>query len=295
MESAAVLASQATLALENSRLMGELRRRVTDLEAAQSRLAHTERLAGIGQLAAGVAHEINNPVSFLLTSIEHIEESVGYLEGAAEYFEKEPMRGALSSWLDGTSAKVELGELMQSVRDGKEGAERIRDIAKDLRLLSRKDAPDMVRIDLNESIRGAMRVARLSMGKNVELRSHLLPGVWVMALERRLSQVFVNLLVNAAQAVSQEGASERWVDVRTVIRDGWVVASVSDCGSGIPPEFMRRIFEPFFTTKPGESGTGLGLSISREIVEKHGGLISVDSTIGRGTTFEIKLPLDRSL
>ena len=112
-----------------------------------------------------------------------------------------------------------------------------------------------------------------------------------MALERRLSQVFVNLLVNAAQAVSNEGGAVRWVDVTTGLRDEWVVASVSDCGPGIPPELMRRIFEPFFTTKPGESGTGLGLSISREIVEKHGGLISVDSTIGKGTTFEIRLPL----
>ena len=168
---------------------------------------------------------------------------------------------------------------MQSVKDGKEGAERIRDIAKDLRLLSRKDAPDMVRIDLNEAIRGAMRVARLSMGKSVELRSHLHPGMWVMALERRLSQVFVNLLVNAAQAVSNEGGAVRWVDVTTGLRDEWVVASVSDCGPGIPPELMRRIFEPFFTTKPGESGTGLGLSISREIVEKHGGLISVDLSL----------------
>jgi len=184
---------------------------------------------------------------------------------------------------------------MQSVKDGKEGAERIRDIAKDLRVLSRKDAPDMVCIDLNEAIRGAMRVARLSMGKSVELRSHLYPGMWVMALERRLSQVFVNLLVNAAQAVSNEGGEARWVDVTTGLRDEWVVASVSDCGPGIPPELMRRIFEPFFTTKPGESGTGLGLSISREIVEKHGGLISVDSTIGKGTTFEIKLPLARVL
>ena len=291
MESASVLASQATLALENSRLMGELRRRVSDLEQTQSRLAHTERLAGIGQLAAGVAHEINNPVSFLLTSIEHIEESVAHLQSASELLDREPVRGALAGWIGGSSAKVELEELMQSVKDGKEGAERIRDIAKDLRLLSRKDAPDMVRIDLNEAIRGAMRVARLSMGKSVELRCHLHPGMWVMALERRLSQVFVNLLVNAAQAVSNEGGEARWVDVKTGLRDEWVVASVSDCGPGIPPELMRRIFEPFFTTKPGESGTGLGLSISREIVEKHGGLISVDSTIGKGTTFEIRLPL----
>jgi len=290
LETAGILASQATLALENARLVRELRSRIRALEEAQTRLVHTERLAAIGQLAAGVAHEVNNPTSYLIASLDHLLESFVSLKKCGSVLEAPEVHGALEPWHQGQSSAEMLQEMEQCITDARDGAARIRDIARDLRLLSRNDEPERSRFDLNAVIRGASRVAQLSMGKSVELKHNLGKDVWVLGLERRLSQVFVNMLVNAAQAVLECEPEKRWVEVHSYREGRRVIAEVSDGGPGIAPELLRRIFEPFFTTKEGEEGTGLGLAISREIVEEHHGELCVASVIGEGSTFTIRLP-----
>jgi signal transduction histidine kinase len=290
LETAGILASQATLALENARLVRELRKRIRALEDTQARLVHSERLAAIGQLAAGVAHEVNNPTSYLIASIDHLIETSDRLKRCADTLDVPEIHARLEPWHQGVSARECLEEMGQCLGDAKDGATRIRDIARDLRLLSRSDDPKLSALNLNTVVEGAARVAQLSMGKSVKLDLKLGDDVWVEGLERRLSQIFVNLLVNAAQAVMEKEPSSRWVEVRTRRDSGRVIAEVADGGPGIAPELIRRIFEPFFTTKEGEEGTGLGLAISREIVEEHQGTLRVDSQVGEGTTFVIDLP-----
>jgi signal transduction histidine kinase len=290
LETAGILASQAALALENARLVRELRSRIRALEETQKRLVHTERLAAIGQLAAGVAHEVNNPTSYLIASLDHLLESICSLRECGAALENPETHGAMEAWHKGQSAAETLQEMEQCTLDARDGATRIRDIARDLRLLARNDDPERDRFDLNGVIRGASRVAQLSMGKSVQLKHNLGKDVWVHGLERRMSQVFVNMLVNAAQAVQECDPEDRWVEVSSHRNGNEVIAAVSDGGPGIAPELLRRIFEPFFTTKPEEEGTGLGLSISREIVEEHQGELRVESVIGKGTTFTIALP-----
>lgn len=290
LETAGILASQATLALENARLVRELRMRIRALEDTQARLVHSERLAAIGQLAAGVAHEVNNPTSYLIASLDHLIESAGNLQDCAEVLDSPAVHPALTGWHQGATAGECLEEMRQCLSDAKDGATRIRDIARDLRLLSRHDEPERAPLDLNTVVEGAARVAQLSMGKSVKLNLKLGEGAWVEGLERRLSQIFVNLLVNAAQAVMEKEPESRWVEVRTRVDGERVFAEVADGGPGIAPELQRRIFEPFFTTKEGEEGTGLGLAISREIVEEHQGTLGVESVMGEGTTFVIELP-----
>jgi signal transduction histidine kinase/FixJ family two-component response regulator len=290
METAGILASQATLALENARLVRELKSRIRALEEAQSRLVHTERLAAIGQLAAGVAHEVNNPTSYLIASLDHLLSSFTDLRKCSAAFEAPETYAAMTPWHHGETALSTLLEMEQCISDAHDGATRIRDIAKDLRMLSRRDDPERSRVDLNGVIRGAARVAQLSMAKSVTLRNSLGKDVWVSGLERRLSQIFVNLLGNAAQAVMEKAPDNRWVEMRS-FRDGdRVIAEIADSGPGIAPALLRRIFEPFFTTKSGEEGTGLGLAISREIVEEHGGELLVESVLGQGTVFRVILP-----
>jgi two-component system, NtrC family, sensor kinase len=290
LETAGILASQATLALENARLVRELKSRIREIEEAQSRLVHTERLAAIGQLAAGVAHEVNNPTSYLIASLDHLLGSFTELRKCSGALEAPETYAALKSWHQGETTLSAFLEMEQCISDARDGATRIRDIAKDLRLLSRNDDPERSRVDLNGVMRGAARVAQLSMAKSVTLKNGLGKDVWVYGLERRLSQIFVNLLVNAAQAVMENPPENRSVEMRS-FRDGQqVVAEIVDNGPGIAPELLRRIFEPFFTTKSGEEGTGLGLAISREIVEKHHGELNVESVIGQGTIFRITIP-----
>ena len=167
LETAGILASQATLALENARLVRELRMRIRALEDAQTRLVHSERLAAIGQLAAGVAHEVNNPTSYLIASLDHLLESSGRMNQCVNVLDTQTVHSKMQAWHQGTSASECLQEMNQCIRDARDGATRIRDIARDLRLLSRNDEPERSQLDLNGVVRGAARVAQLSMGKSV--------------------------------------------------------------------------------------------------------------------------------
>jgi two-component system, NtrC family, sensor kinase len=248
LELASVYASQALLALENVNLL--------------RRLIHAERLAFVGRLAADLSHEVNNPTSFIIANLQYIADNVEASGPQAE-------------------------ELRQSATDALEGAQRIRRVVQDMKGMLRGDEMSREPVDLNASVRFALRMtARQLVGVRVE--SSLAADATVLGDEARLGQVFLNLLVNAAQALA--GRQDRRVGVVTERLGEQVRAVVWDNGPGIPQRDQGRIFDAFFTTKAGATGSGLGLSISREIVRRHGGELSVESEEGRGSRFVVILP-----
>jgi PAS domain S-box-containing protein len=241
---------------------------VTDRHRMQIQLARAERLASVGLLAAGVAHEVNNPLSFVIGNLELI---------AAEIAKK----------LGETA-----GEALQAmVRDAQLGAARVRTIVRDLKTLSRVQEQRVASLDVRVPLEAAIAMARNEIRHRARLVVDLQPVPSVAADEGRLAQVFLNLLVNAAHAIP-EGATER-NEVRVATRpheDGGACIEVADTGTGIAPEHVARIFDPFFTTKDLGAGTGLGLSICHGVVTDLGGRIDVDSVPGRGSTFRVVLP-----
>lgn len=226
------------------------------------------RLASIGMLAAGMAHEVANPLGFVKSNVEYILRRVMALEERAD--------PALSA---------DLREIREVLDETLDGVRRLVDITAELRLVSRASG-DPRPCDVERSLERALLLTHnLIKYKARVVREYRHPAE-VLADEGRLTQVFVNLLANAAQAIEGGGT----ITVETRQRDGQIEASVTDTGCGIPPEQMACLFQPFFTTKPPGSGTGLGLWMVRRTVEMYGGRVEVESEVGRGSTFRVILP-----
>jgi len=271
---AAVLASQALLALENSRLLRQM--------------VSSERLASIGQLAASVAHEVNNPVSFVLTSHEFLHRSIGRLGRLATAIRAEPAQSPVRRVWEQLGGDGLYGDLVQATDDLAEGVGRIRDIVFDLRGLARtEDVATLV--DINDAVRSALRVAAAEI-RGRSLVVNLGANTMIVGSTGRLSQVFLNLLVNAAQAVAERTDGQAEILVATRREGSQIIAEVFNNGPEISAEHLPRVFEPFFTTKNAGMGTGLGLSTSREIVRRHHGEIRVESSREQGTRFTLVLP-----
>jgi signal transduction histidine kinase len=266
------------------------------LKQAQSAIVQTEKLASLGQLVAGVAHEINNPLSFVSNNVAVLQRDLAALRMLIDlYRQAEPGIGQTQPELMGQIKELaeridlnytlsNLGELMVRSRDG---LKRIQQIVKDLRDFARLDESDLQDVDLNAGVESTMNIMRgqaKSRKVDVELSLHPLPAL--TGYPAKLNQVILNLLSNAIDA-SPPGAK---ITIRTNASNEHVELSVIDRGSGIPPEVRERIFDPFFTTKKQGEGTGLGLSISYGIVRDHGGQIEVQSVVGQGSTFTVRLP-----
>ena len=242
----------------------------TDHARMQARLAEADRLAAVGTLAAGVAHEINNPLAYLLGGVDHVERELAALPGG--------LAGALDE------VRTVLGEM-------RTGGERIRHIVRDLKTFSRPDQDERGDVDLRTLAEASLHMAAPQMCSRARVVRELGPVPIVHANEASLGQVLLNLLVNAAQAIPEgrAGTNEIRVSTRTD-RAGRAVVEVADTGEGIRPEHLGRIFEPFFTTKPHGFGTGLGLWISRNLVAAAGGELEVESKAGGGSVFRVVLP-----
>ncbi|MEW5851110.1 MAG: response regulator [Myxococcota bacterium] len=254
-----LLAMGVALAVDNLRLTREM--------AAQ------ERLAAIGQLAAGVAHEINNPVTWVLASLKGMTEELDALQAD-----------------DPVARSRAVGNVAEMLTDATEGAQRIREIVRDMRSLSRTDAALDQRFDINDAVHAAMRICTPALreaGARVQLQ--LGDDVEVLGSVGRMSQVVINLVTNAAHAVEGLEPSRRQITVRTCRQGDRVLVEVGDRGRGIAPHHVRRVFQPFFSTKAEGQGTGLGLSICQELVRRHGGVITVDSEVDVGTRFQVHL------
>jgi nitrogen-specific signal transduction histidine kinase len=235
---------------------------------AQLRLA--DRLASLGQLAAGIAHEINNPLAYTALNLELARRMLGERDAAPS-------------------------ALARALADAGDGVERVRVIVRDLDAFGRGDEQRMTAVDVNRALDAAIRIADNRLRHRARLVKRYEVTAPAHANELRLGQVFVNLLVNAADAIPDGGSERHEIRVHTRdAPDGRVIIEISDTGVGIAPEMQGRIFDPFFTTKPVGAGAGLGLSISHRIVTALGGEISVESAPGRGTTVRVTLLRSRA-
>lgn len=275
--------------LENRNL--ELARRKADLERVQAQLVHSEKMASLGQLAAGIAHELNNPAGFIFSNMAVLPEYLQKLrtmlssDQAALCDAQTPKTNR--TCVSGDDERL-LSDLESIAADSYAGAVRIKDIVQNLRLFSRLDEAEIKRVDLHEGIDSTIRLLSQyysSPAITLTREYGAIPPIECYA--GQLNQVWMNLLVNAAQAIRDSGE----VRIRTAYDGGKATVDISDTGAGIQPEHLDRIFDPFFTTKPIGEGTGLGLSISHGIVVQHGGELTVVSSPGRGATFSVTLPL----
>ncbi|WP_242343135.1 hybrid sensor histidine kinase/response regulator [Anaeromyxobacter terrae] len=258
-------------------------RDVTETRLLHARLALADRLASVGTLAAGVAHELNNPLAYVSANLAFLSDRLERVERL--------LTGAPPAPSDADLAH----QLGDAVREARDGAQRMRVIVRDLRTFSRGEDDRSGPVDLAPVIASCINMARPEIRRRARLTLDLAPVPPVHGNAARLGQVFLNLLVNAAQAIA-EGAPER-NEIRVVTRalpDGRVAAEVRDTGCGIAAENLQRVFDPFFTTKPPGVGTGLGLSICHGIVTRLGGALEVESTPGAGASFRVVLPCARA-
>jgi two-component system NtrC family sensor kinase len=281
---------------------------LSEIRQLQRQLLQNEKMASIGQLAAGVAHEINNPMGFIHANLAQMAEYAADLRQAWQHVEEvqkaadrgdaEELRRAAARLADASTeldVAFLLVDLAKAIRESQEGSERIRHIVADLRDFSYRDTGERVMADLTQCLDSTANIVWPMMKHIVVLERHYddLPAVRCYPMQ--LKQVFMNLLVNAYQAIEERvGSSGEMgrIELRTRRRGERVEVSVSDTGTGIAPAHVDRIFDPFFTTKRVGSGTGLGLSMSYSIVQRHGGTMEVESVAGEGTTFRVLLPLD---
>ncbi len=278
------LANQSAIAIENARAFDEIAQlnrtlemrvdeRTRELRETQAQLMQSEKMRSLGQLVAGVAHELNNPIGFVHANLALLDDYVGRLTRT----DLPPERRQ--------KAREAIAKLLSRSR---EGTTRVKEIVQDLRDFSRTDQADLQRVSLNEEIERTLGLMepRLKGGVEIERDFGDLPQVRCFA--GQLNQVFMNLLMNACDALEGRGR----IAIRTRPEGDTVLLEFEDNGAGMPEEVRDRIFEPFYTTKPVGQGTGLGLSLSHGIVESHGGTLEVESVLGEGTTFRMRLPLE---
>ncbi|HYG10490.1 MAG TPA: ATP-binding protein [Pyrinomonadaceae bacterium] len=271
----------------------ELKRSKDELQHLQAQIVHSEKMASLGQLAAGVAHELNNPAGFIFGNMELLRECASGLERLLSFYEtlSFPAEVAAQERLIKREIDYEntLADLNSILTDCHDGAKRIRDVVLNLRTFSRLDEAEFKKVDIHEGIESTIRLlSRYYNSGTITLRRRYSELPLVDCYAGQLNQVWMNLLVNAAQATKEGGV----VQVGTTVEGEMVAVRISDTGCGIRPEYLKKIFDPFFTTKPVGEGTGLGLSVTYSIIERHGGSIKVESCAGQGTTFTVTLPVD---
>lgn len=302
-----IVKSTATFASIGSTVVGALRewdllqdkkRMELLLKESQALIIHQEKMASIGQLAAGVAHEINNPMGYITSNMNSLwryaEKLAQFIEIQEQIIEK-CADGETKTLIKDLKQQIKLDFVMKDFRDliseSLEGSERVTKIVQDLKSFSRAEGEEAIPADLNEFIKSTINVVKNEIKYVAELELNLGDIPTVLCHPQQISQVVMNLLVNAAPAIKTKGVisltSKQVGDV--------VEISVTDNGVGIAPENIQKIFEPFFTTKELGKGTGLGLAISADIIRKHGGELLVQSELGVGTTFTVRLPIEEKV
>lgn len=281
----------------HGRAAEQVDRTSAQLRNVEEKLLQTDKLASIGQLAAGIAHEINNPIGYVHSNLGTLGEYVGNLLQLIKAYEGVlagviPDNGEQRARIDDIKQKFDLDflthDLPQLLSESREGIERVRKIVQDLRDFSRAGyAEDWTLADLHGGLDSTLNIVWNDLKYKCEVRKQYGDIPPIECLPSQLNQVFLNMLVNAGQAIDAHGT----IVISTGREADSVFVEITDSGAGIAPENVSRIFDPFFTTKPVGQGTGLGLSMSYNIVRKHGGYIDVRSEPGAGTTFRIVLPV----
>jgi two-component system, NtrC family, sensor kinase len=305
-----VIKAQHDLRVANEALEGRVTERTRDLSEAlkrlqesEAQLVQSEKMASLGQMVAGVAHEINSPLAYVKNSVAAVRQSMPDLREAFSLCEKlvtileapapDPNElrqafDALSSRLSRLRAEHALDELDSLTRDGLQGIDQIVELVANLRNFARLDRSRIASFDVNEGVRAALLIARSTL-RRIEVEQRLGDVPSITCSPSQVNQVLLNILTNAAQAMDKPGAR---IVISTRPATRGVTIEIADNGKGIAPENLTRIFDPFFTTKEPGKGTGLGLAIAYKIVAQHGGRIEANSTIGAGTVMTVTLPID---
>lgn len=277
----------------------ELKGANAQIKEAQAQLLQSEKMASLGQMAAGVAHEINNPVGFVMSNINSLR---GYIQSYQQLetelmllLDKEPgsdawaqQKVSLQAFLAGQDFAFIREDVDSLVEDAIDGSKRIRDIVQGLKEFSHVDQAELQLADINQCIETTLKIVNNELKYHCDIRKDLQPLPKIQCNPGQLNQVFMNLLVNAGQALGEQGGI---IGVRTRALAETIEIRIFDNGKGIAPEHIDKLFDPFFTTKAVGEGTGLGLSISYGVIEEHHGTIDVKSKQGVGTSFIIQLPL----
>lgn len=272
----------------------EIKRVSRELEASHAQILQGEKMASIGQLAAGVAHEINNPTGFVLSNLHTLEKYVSrltdFINDQSKAIES-PTDGSIQELAEKKKTmKIDFihNDIKDLISESIEGTDRIKKIVQNLKSFARIDESDLMMADINECIESTLNI----VWNELKYKSEVFKDYGTLPLidcyPQQLNQVFMNLLINASQSIEKQGE----IRIKTWNGDGMIHVSISDTGAGIPEDKMSRIFDPFFTTKPVGEGTGLGLSISYDIIKKHNGEIKVESEVGKGTTFNVTIPIE---
>ncbi|HEY1861723.1 MAG TPA: PAS domain S-box protein, partial [Gemmataceae bacterium] len=294
------------LSLSAVDLGGEVRflgaiRDSTERHRMRNALVQTEKLASIGLLSAGVAHEINNPLAYVGNNLAVLERDLKGLMGLVDVYESARGRLAqadpatarrareLADELDLPYVRDNLGRVLARTRDG---VHRVARIVQSLRGLARTDRPQMEDAHLPELVEMSLEMVRGRLQRRCIQVEQNFQATRVRCVPAQVSQVLLNLLVNGLQAIEATGAASGTIHISSRLQEGDLILEVADTGCGIEPQNAARLFDPFFTTKPVGEGTGLGLSITHGIITGHGGRIEVDSQPGKGSCFRIYLPQD---
>jgi signal transduction histidine kinase len=283
-------------------------RRILELEDSQKKanaqLLQSEKMASVGQLAAGVAHEINNPTGFVSSNLKTLTDYQNDLNKLIKHYRKlitdlketgeeylsssiEKQLEQIVSLEDEADIDFILEDIMDLISDCKEGTGRIKKIVLDLKDFAHPGEDKIQSADINDGIETTLNVVWNELKYKATLNKELAKLPMVKCYPQQLNQVFMNLFVNAAQAIEKQGE----ISISTRADNGFVEIKIGDTGSGIKEENLKKIFDPFFTTKDVGKGTGLGLNVAYNIIKKHNGTIEVKSQVGKGTVFKIRIPV----
>ncbi|MBX5439564.1 MAG: GHKL domain-containing protein [Thermoflavifilum sp.] len=280
----------------------ELTQTLKNLQEAQVQLIQAEKMATLGQLTAGIAHEINNPINFVKSNVKPLQMDLYDLIALIQTYEKQLqllLPAHAMEEIEAIKKKINYPELIEEIRlllkGIEEGAERTAEIIRGLRIFSRLDESELKKADIHECIESTLILLRASIPDNVIVEKHYGQLPLIECYPGKVNQMLMNLLTNAIHAIKSKAVhapeGEKIIITTSMEADGkHIRISVADTGTGMTPEIKQKIFEPFFTTKEVGEGTGLGLPIVYSIVEKHGGKIFVETTYGKGSEFIIILP-----
>lgn len=276
-------------------ILKELESAYSQLQLAQVQAVQQEKMASVGQLAAGVAHEINNPMGFISSNLSSLSKYINKFRAFEEAMLDEVRKSGNADLLKGIEGikktmKIDfiLGDMGSLLEESQDGAERVRRIVQDLKNFSHVDEAENKAININDSLDTTLNMLRNEIKYVAELVKDYGELPMVYCYPQQVNQVFMNIIINAVHALDGKGI----ITIRTWQDGDFVKVAISDTGKGIKQEHITKIFDPFFTTKEVGKGTGLGLSICYDIIKKHGGEITVQSTIGKGSTFTVHLPLN---
>lgn len=286
--------AQRTEELEKSNK--DLSEAYKQLKSTQAQLVHSEKMASLGQLVAGVAHELNNPINFIYGNMPHLKNYIEDIKQLISKYEEidinEDLKEEIKELKEEINWEFMLPDLDLLITDCNNGAQRTKDIIQDLKNFSRLGEAEFKNSDIHEGIDSTLNILNSSIKNKIEIIKDYGNFGKIECYPDQLNQVFMNLISNAVQAMPEDKVTSKdakiWIS--TTKKDDKIIITIKDNASGIPKDFLNRIFDPFYTTKPVGEGTGLGLSITYGIIEKHGGKIDVQSEENNGTTFIITLP-----